>query len=156
MDQYTQAHLPVAGTGTKPMYKHPNSRSPLPLSINQGIQLLPTHHHLFNSDSLVENQPNHKIITTIKQVHPHSVFMLQNKPFDFSIWAQKGITHLHHLFENNHFMSFNAFTQTYGVGREQFLQYQQLRLKIKDNSGLTDNTLQPSQLTEELMKIIKN
>ena len=46
---------------------------------------------------------------------------LQNKPFHFSTWAQKGITHLCHLFENNQFMSFNTLTQKYGIGREQFL-----------------------------------
>lgn len=80
-------------------------------------------------------------------------FMIQNKPLYFPTWAQKGITHLHHLFENQHFMSFNTLTQKYGVGREQFLQYQQLRLQIKDKTTLTNNTLQPSQLIEEILKI---
>lgn len=66
MDQHIKAQLPMAGTGTKPMYKYLNCRPPLPLTIKKKIQLLPAHYYQLNSDSLVENEPNHKIITGSK------------------------------------------------------------------------------------------
>jgi len=75
--------------------------------------------------------------------------MIQNKTLYFPTWAQKGITQLHHLFEIYNVTSFNTLIQKYGV-REQFLKYQQLRLLIKNKTTLTNNTLQPSQLIEEL------
>ena len=44
-------------------------------------------------------------------------------PIHFPTWQQKGITHLHHLFENNQFMSLSGLIQKYGLGRDQFLHY---------------------------------
>lgn len=41
-------------------------------------------------------------------------------------------------------------TTDYEVGRDQYLQYQQLKLRIKEKVNLSSNTLQPSQLVEEL------
>ena len=80
-------------------------------------------------------------------------FQLYNTSVHFPSWHQKGITHLHHLFENNQFISFNTLIQRYGVGRDQFLQYQQLKSIIKSKINITNNTLQPSKLSEDILKI---
>lgn len=78
---------------------------------------------------------------------------LHNTPVYFPSWQQKGITHLHHLFQNNQFISFNTLIQKYGVGRDHFLHYQQLKFIIKSKINITINTLQPSKLCDEIMKI---
>uniref|UniRef100_A0A672Z074 Reverse transcriptase zinc-binding domain-containing protein n=1 Tax=Sphaeramia orbicularis TaxID=375764 RepID=A0A672Z074_9TELE len=80
-------------------------------------------------------------------------FQLYNTPVYFPSWQHKGITHLHHLFENNQFISFNTLIQKYGVGRDQFLQYQQLKSIIKSKINTSNNILQSSYLSEEIFKI---
>ena len=50
-------------------------------------------------------------------------------------------------------MSLSGLIQKYGLGRDQFLHYQQLKLIIKSKINLTNNTLQPSKLSEEFIKI---
>lgn len=62
-------------------------------------------------------------------------FVLYNKPIYFLIWFQKQITHLHHLFENNDFIPFEKLIQRYGAGREQFLQYEQIKHVIQTKLG---------------------
>lgn len=80
-------------------------------------------------------------------------FQLCNKPIHFPSWRQKGITHLHHLFENNQFISFKTLVQRYGLGGEQFLQYQQIKSIIKSKINIINNPLHPPQLMEDIMKI---
>ena len=46
-------------------------------------------------------------------------FKLHKTPVYFPSWQQRGLTHLHHLFENNEFVSFNALIHPkYRVGRD--------------------------------------
>lgn len=78
-------------------------------------------------------------------------FQLNHTSIYFPSW-QQGIT-LHHLFQNNQFLSFNALIQKYGLGKDQFLRYQQLKSVIKSKISITNNTLQLAKLGEEIMKI---
>ena len=50
-------------------------------------------------------------------------------------------------------MSLSWLIQKYGLGRDQFLHYQQLKFINKSQINLTNNTLQPSKLSEEFIKI---
>lgn len=79
-------------------------------------------------------------------------FCLHREPINFPKWQQNGITHLHHIFENHKFMPFTSIIQKFGIGRDQFLHYQQLKSLINSKITLT-NTLQPSQTSEQLLKI---
>ncbi len=83
-------------------------------------------------------------------------FQLHNTPIHFLSWQQKGITHLHHLFQNNPFLSLNTLILKNGIGRDQFLQYQQLKSVVKSKINITGNTLQPSKLSKEILKIINS
>ena len=80
-------------------------------------------------------------------------FQLCNTPVHFPSWESRGITHLHHLFENKQFISFNLLVQRYGVSRDQFLQYQQLKSLIKSKINISNNALQPSKFIEVIMQI---
>ena len=66
--------------------------------------------------------------------------------------GNSGITHLHHLFENNQFLSFHTIVQKYGVGTDQFLQYHQLKAAIQCKVDKS-NSLKPSNTTEQILKI---
>lgn len=77
-------------------------------------------------------------------------FQLHSHPLHFPLWDKKGITHLHHLFENNIFISFQTLNQKYGVGRGEFLHYQQIKHTIQSKAILT---LQPPLIIENILKI---
>ena len=78
---------------------------------------------------------------------------LKSKTLHFPKWQQKGITHLHHIFENHEFMSLSTIIQKFGIGRDQFLHYQQLKSLIKSKMKWTNNTLQLSKTSEQLLDI---
>ncbi len=79
-------------------------------------------------------------------------FKLGSTTIYFHTWHQNGITQIQHLFLNNQFISLNSLIQEYGVGRDQVLQYLQLKSVIKSKINIVNNTLQPSKLIEEIMK----
>jgi len=49
-------------------------------------------------------------------------------------------------------MPFTSIIQKFGIGRDQFLQYQQLKFLIQNKITLT-NTLQPSKISEQLLEV---
>ncbi len=57
-------------------------------------------------------------------------------PYFLPIMATKR-NHVHHLFQNNQFPSFNILVHRYGLGRDQFLHYQQLKFVIKSKIDIT-------------------
>ena len=59
----------------------------------------------------------------------------------------------HHIFENHECMSLSTIIQKFGIGRDQFLHYQQLKSLIKSKMKLTNNTLQLSKTSEQLLDI---
>lgn len=78
---------------------------------------------------------------------------LNKSPPHFSTWKQKGITHLHHLFQDHSFISFHDLIQRYGLRGGQFIQYLQIKSIIKNKISIIGNILQPPQLTEQIMKL---
>lgn len=80
-------------------------------------------------------------------------FQLHNSTIYFPLWHQKGITHHHHLFVHNSFMSFSTIIQRDGVEGEQFLQYQQLKNVVKSKTSISENTFQPSELINNILNI---
>lgn len=81
-------------------------------------------------------------------------FQLCKKPIYFPSWQQKGITHLHHVFTNDHFISFDLLAQKFGIEEHQFLQYQQLKSVIKSKIQISRNLLESSPFIKEIKKII--
>lgn len=79
-------------------------------------------------------------------------FQLHNSPIYFPLWHKKGITHLSHLFQNNTFIPFNALIQKFGVGREEFLHYQQIKHIFK-SKNISAGILQPSPIVNKILNI---
>jgi len=107
----------MAGIGTKPIDKYPSYRPPLSITINQAIKYMPTHHHQLTAwwktnqitkSSLELNKLNPTLaqprIHDTEQTSTHSHPKASPNGLHFPTWAQKGITHLRLLFENNNFM----------------------------------------------------
>ncbi len=63
-------------------------------------------------------------------------FQLSNKPIHFPSGQQKGITHLHNLFQENKLAPFKTLIQRYGLGEEQFFQYQQIKSTVKSKINI--------------------
>lgn len=77
---------------------------------------------------------------------------MHNSPIYFPLWHKKGITHLYHIFQNNSFIPFNTLIQKFGVGKEEFLHYQQIKHIIK-SKNISSGTVQPSLLINQIMDI---
>ena len=136
----------------------PNSISDLSF-LPQSIKKLDFYHNITISTTLAAWWKTNKITKSPLAPCRHTplwhnpVFRLHNEPIHFPKWQQKGITHLHHVFENHKFMPFTSMIQKFGIGRDQFLHYQQLKSLIKNKITLT-NSLQPFQITEQLLEIV--
>ena len=138
----------------------PNSITDLPF-LPQSIKKLDFYHNITISTTLKAWWKANKITKSSLAPCRHTPiwhnpdFRLHNTPIYLPKWQQKGITHLHHVFENHKFMSFKAIIQKCGIGTDQFLHYQQLKALIKCKLKLT-NTLQPSKTSEQLLDIPNN
>lgn len=96
-------------------------------------------------------------------------FTSNKKTLNFHKWAQKGISHLKHIFQSNNFVSFSYLVQEYGIGSNQFLNYLQLKSAVLSKinnrtinthlpSALADliNISSPKKLLSKIYKIIAN
>ena len=82
-----------------------------------------------------------------------TLFKLHNNTLHYHTWAQKGITHLHHLFHNNQFIDYKDLIQTYGIERHEFLKYPQLKSIIKSKMNTTHNPLESPKITDDIIKL---
>ena len=80
-------------------------------------------------------------------------FKLYNNTLHYHTWAQKGITHLHHLFHNNQFIDYKDLIQTYGIERHEFLKYLQLKSIIKSKMNTTHNPLESPKIIDDIIKL---
>lgn len=80
-------------------------------------------------------------------------FHIRKTPIHFHTWEEKGITHLHHLFNNNNFMTFQDLSQKYAIENQQSFYYIQLKTIIRNKINIRNNTLTPPQISEEIMQI---
>ena len=84
----------------------------------------------------------------------HNPDIIINKsPIVGTKWKEKGITHLHHLFKNNTLLSFQVLVQKYNIGKEQYLKYYQLKSTLKAKIYISNNSLQPPPLMENINTI---
>ncbi|KAI2646328.1 Demethylphylloquinone reductase NdbB [Labeo rohita] len=55
-------------------------------------------------------------------------FLANKKPLNFRTWADKGITQLQHIINNNNLATFSHIAQTYSIGSNWFLEYLQIKI----------------------------
>ena len=71
----------------------------------------------------------------------------------FKTWEEKGITHLCQIFDDNALMTETKLFQTFQIGKNNFLQYLQLKNSIKKRISIQENTLKTPELITHLNKI---
>uniref|UniRef100_A0A3Q1CLT5 Reverse transcriptase domain-containing protein n=1 Tax=Amphiprion ocellaris TaxID=80972 RepID=A0A3Q1CLT5_AMPOC len=64
----------------------------------------------------------------------------------FSTWAERGVTHLHHLLDDNTFRTYINLFQTFEIRNGNFLQYLQVKKTITSRIPSLQTTLQPTDL----------
>lgn len=82
-------------------------------------------------------------------------FHINNTPLHYHTWEEQasshGITHLQHLFTNNKFITFTQLTDQYKLdGSNNNFKYLQIRSIIQSKINITNNTLTPSQLLQDI------
>ncbi|XP_051807419.1 uncharacterized protein LOC127534961 isoform X1 [Acanthochromis polyacanthus] len=80
-------------------------------------------------------------------------FQVNNQPLHLAVWEQNGITHLHHLFSDNTFMSYTNLLQKYKIKNGNFLHYLQVKNIIKKRIPTLQSTLRPPALAEAIIKL---
>lgn len=78
---------------------------------------------------------------------------MNRKPLNFSLWINKGITHLKHIFHNNTLISFPHLVQKYSIGENQFLEFLQIKSSIQTKINIKSSNLDLSTLTSDLVNI---
>ena len=89
-------------------------------------------------------------------IHPYGTkpdILINKSPIVGTKWKEKGITHLHHLFKNNILLSFQELVQKYIIGKEQYLKYHQIKSALKAKINISNNSLQPPPLMENINTI---
>lgn len=75
----------------------------------------------------------------------------KNKTLYFCRWSQHGITHLHHLFSDNKFISFKDLTSKYAIPKGELIYYLHIKEVIrKKKKNINYNTHQPSAFVTHL------
>ena len=75
------------------------------------------------------------------------------KPLNFHTWAEKGITHLKHIFRTNTLATFPYLVQEYGIGRNKFLEYLQIQSSIQSKINIKSINLSLPHPTADLIDI---
>ena len=76
-------------------------------------------------------------------------FTSNKKPLNFHTWAEKGITHLEHIFRNNTLISFPDLVQEYGIRSNNFLKYLQLQSSLQTKLNIKSiNVCLPHSIAE--------
>ncbi len=55
---------------------------------------------------------------------------------NFTDWSCKGIKYLEHIFEGTDFIPFDKLIKQYGINKNRFLEYQQIKSIVKGNLSL--------------------
>ena len=77
----------------------------------------------------------------------HNPDFANNKiPLYHSTWAEKGVTHLHHLLQDNTLMTYTNLFGTFEISNGNFLQYLQVKSTITRRIPALQTTLQPPDL----------
>ncbi len=62
--------------------------------------------------------------------------LLNNNMINFTDWSCKGIKYLEHIFEGTDFIPFDKLIKQYGINKNRFLEYQQIKSIVKGNLSL--------------------
>ncbi len=62
--------------------------------------------------------------------------LLNNNMINFTDWSCKGIKYLEHIFEGTDFIPFDKLIKQYGINKNRFLEYQQIKSIVKRNLSL--------------------
>ncbi len=57
--------------------------------------------------------------------------LLNNNMINFTDWSCKGIKYLEHIFEGTNFIPFDKLVKQYGINKNRFLEYQQIKSIVK-------------------------
>ena len=77
----------------------------------------------------------------------HNPDFVNNKtPLYLNTWAEKGVTHLYHLFDDNILMAYADLFRTFEITNGNFLQYLQVKKTITSRIPSLQNTFQPTDL----------
>ncbi len=57
--------------------------------------------------------------------------LLNNNMINFTDWSCKGIKYLEHIFEGTDFIPFDKLIKQYGINKNRFLEYQQIKSIVK-------------------------
>ena len=84
-------------------------------------------------------------------------FHMNNTPLHFRTWEQKGITHLHHLFNNNNFLTYKQLIEKHNLDSSNTSSFQYLQIKsiIKSKINIRNNTLNTPVLLQNIKSITK-
>ena len=80
-------------------------------------------------------------------------FLSNKKPLIFHTWAEKGITHLKHIFHNNTLVPFPTLAQEFGIRSNQFLEYLQLKSSIQSKLNIRSSCINLAPAISELINI---
>ncbi|KAI2645914.1 LINE-1 retrotransposable element ORF2 protein [Labeo rohita] len=79
-------------------------------------------------------------------------FTINHSPLSNNKWKEKGITHLHHLFPGNTFITFTELMQRFNLGKEHYYYYLQIKNSIKTTTGIND-IAQPPPILKRISTI---
>ena len=80
-------------------------------------------------------------------------FTINRKPVNFTLWKDKGITHLHHIIKDSKVINFQHLIHTFGIGDNQYLNYLQLKTTILPKLTHTFNIQDQSIIIDDFLKI---
>ncbi len=80
-------------------------------------------------------------------------FTINRKPVNFTLWKDKGITHLHHIIQESKVIKFQHLIHTFGIGNNQYLHYLKLKSTILPKLTDTFNTQDQSTIIDDFLKI---
>lgn len=107
--------------------KHPNLHYPISQFNYQTASMSQSS---FCSSSLVKNPNSILAPSNFTLIWKNHDFKSNKQPLKFHTWAEKGITHLNHIFPDNTLVSFPHLAQQHGIRSNQHLH----RLQLKSSS----------------------
>lgn len=79
--------------------------------------------------------------------------LINKKSPHFHTWAEKGITQLQHIFQDNTLVSFTHLVQNFGIRSTQFLEYLQLQSSIQKAHEIKNINLDLPPTTSAIITI---
>ena len=91
--------------------------------------------------------------STLTPIWNNLDLLMNKKPLHFRTWAEKGITQLEHIFQNNTLVPFADLVQKFGIRSTQYLEYLQLQSSIMSSYKTRNINLELPPVPSELLRI---